>query len=166
MIITDTVFILGAGASIPYGYPSSQELKKYIVEIFIKKFEKIYNRSYERQLYHNESLRNEISQLIRKFSNDPHPFIDLFISRNNKYLEAGKLAIILSIFHYEINSRTPGNLLGANRNQDWFCYIWEEMTQDLKRPYDYAYFKENKVTFITFNYDRSLEHFFYNSPCR
>ena len=37
------------------------------------------------------------------------------------------------------------------------------MTESLIQPDSYINFKNNKVTFITFNYDRSLEHFLYES---
>jgi hypothetical protein len=37
------------------------------------------------------------------------------------------------------------------------------MTESLIKPNSYINFKNNKVTFITFNYDRSLEYFFYES---
>jgi len=33
----------------------------------------------------------------------------------------------------------------------------------LKQPQDFEKFKENKVAFITFNYERSLEYFLYTS---
>ncbi len=33
MIEQETVFILGAGASFPYGYPNGDELRKSIIEL-------------------------------------------------------------------------------------------------------------------------------------
>jgi hypothetical protein len=36
MIDTETVFILGAGASKPYGYPTGYELKEFICEKLLK----------------------------------------------------------------------------------------------------------------------------------
>ena len=37
------------------------------------------------------------------------------------------------------------------------------MTKDLIEPEDYRRFCENTISIITFNYDRSFEHFFYES---
>ena len=37
------------------------------------------------------------------------------------------------------------------------------MVEGITTPEDYKKFLDNEITFITFNYDRSLEHFFYNS---
>jgi len=37
------------------------------------------------------------------------------------------------------------------------------MTNTLTKPDSYKYFKDNKVSFITFNYDRSFEYFLYES---
>jgi hypothetical protein len=49
------------------------------------------------------------------------------------------------------------------KRQDWYSYIFQRMTDKLIEPDSYFRFAENKTTFITFNYDRSLEHFLHES---
>lgn len=49
------------------------------------------------------------------------------------------------------------------RNQDWYEWLFGQMTDELLQKEDYSRFSENDVSFITFNYDRSLEHFLYDS---
>ena len=47
--------------------------------------------------------------------------------------------------------------------QDWYSYLFQKMAEDLSQPESYDHFDANQVAFITFNYDRSLEHFLYES---
>ena len=73
----------------------------------------------------------------------------------------GKWAIIFRIFAAEKNSTFREQM--PNRNQDWYSYLFERLTDELVRKEDYVHFGENNASFITFNYDRSLEHFLYES---
>ena len=49
------------------------------------------------------------------------------------------------------------------RNQDWYWYLYNDMSKYPKGETHPALFLKNNVTFITFNYDRSLEHFLYTA---
>jgi hypothetical protein len=44
-------------------------------------------------------------------------------------------------------------------DQDWYSHLFEKLTNELVKKEDYCRYCENKVSFITFNYDRSLEYF-------
>ena len=46
---------------------------------------------------------------------------------------------------------------------DTYSYIFDRLTDDLIEKSDYSRFCKNNLSFITFNYDRSLEHFLYES---
>lgn len=46
---------------------------------------------------------------------------------------------------------------------DWYSYLFHKLTDWINNKNDYINFGENLVQFITFNYDRSLEHFLYES---
>jgi hypothetical protein len=50
-----------------------------------------------------------------------------------------------------------------NMDRDWYKELFNLMDEKLRGPDAYLDFKENNVDFITFNYDRSLEHFLYDS---
>jgi hypothetical protein len=48
-------------------------------------------------------------------------------------------------------------------SQDWYSLLFNRMISTLKGPDDYIRFRNNKVRFITFNYDRSFEYFLHDS---
>ena len=48
------------------------------------------------------------------------------------------------------------------RNQDWLFFLHNRMIRDSNTPDSYELYGTNKVRFITFNYDRSLEHYIYS----
>lgn len=160
MIEEKTVFIIGAGASRPYGYPIGKELREEICSEFVKN-----SRAYfEAKESLASSLRIELGRaetFVEKFDNSSITSIDLFLARNPEFMLMGKWAIIFRIFIAETRSTFREQM--PNRNQDWYSYLFERLTDELIRKEDYVHFGENNVSFITFNYDRSLEHFLYES---
>ena len=159
MIDIDTVFILGAGASKPYGYPTGDGLRKYICSNFTNRFSDIFRRTTLSGL--KATWASKADQLARIFNKSSTPSIDLFLTRNSRFSDVGKLAIILSIFDAERASKFREE--SKMPNHDWYTYLFHRMSKTLIDPESYKKFSNNKVTFITFNYDRSLEQFFYES---
>jgi len=157
MIEEPTVFILGAGASTRYNYPTGAVLKEFITsKLFMELF------TYFRKRYTLDFFREHWERRAREFVEafrDTTGSIDLFLSRRPEFTEIGKLAILYSIFHYEKESR-----FGPDSDQkkgDWYSYLYERMTADARKPGEIS-LSSNKISFITFNYDRSLEQFLYN----
>ncbi|MDP3911303.1 MAG: hypothetical protein Q8Q14_13020 [Gemmatimonadales bacterium] len=68
----------------------------------------------------------------------------------------GKAAIAATLFHYE----RPGDLLPDARHDDWYEYLFRRMKEGASTLRE---FLQNRVVFVTFNYDRSLEHFFFTA---
>ena len=56
----------------------------------------------------------------------------------------------------EIRDRNKTKVFNSS---DWYGYIWRKLTSH----WNIADFTKNQVSFITFNYDRSLEKFLYNT---
>jgi hypothetical protein len=153
------IFILGAGASIPYGLPSGPELKNRI----LSRTSNPQNSDYLKA----DFLPGQISEFNIAFGRSNIRSIDSFLSHkgNEYFAEIGKYAITLEIAHAEKTSELLGcvNHRGYNFNLDpqktavkngWYAHLWDAMK---KGPDD---FEENsKLAFITFNYDRSLEEF-------
>jgi hypothetical protein len=79
VIYDNTVFILGAGASVPYGYPTGKELREYICSHFKERFGEIEET--------NVSYTNRFSDTFKKSSTGS---IDLFLSRNTQFSEIGR----------------------------------------------------------------------------
>jgi hypothetical protein len=155
MITKPTVFVLGAGVSMPYGFPSGTQLireicgatagidfndtqpghleKGQITKILHDVFGEMETEEFGKALYYSQ-----------RYS------IDAFLERRPEFSEIGKWAIALFIFRKEINAN-----LFSFENQDQGCYRY--LFDKLDTSWDTL--ESNKVSFITFNYDRSLEHF-------
>lgn len=169
MIQTPTVFILGAGASKPYGYPTAAEMRTWICDNFPDAYRKrlATDPKLASAPAHREPLVREAKEFADAFNRSSNKSIDLFLARNReKYGEIGRQAIALCLNHAEKYSRFNEYTDDTEdrrkhfRSQDWYSWIFDRMTAGLTEPNDcYRITKENKVAFITFNYDVSLEFF-------
>lgn len=161
MITDKTVFILGAGASKPYGFPTALELRKDIIYKFVDQYK-------QKIAEHNNISIDKVSptpgttELINQFRLSSTKSIDLFLSRNKKHYELGKEIIAFLIAEYESKSKFREDV--DNPHQDWYFEIFDTLTKEISDPEKLiSSINLNKVSFITFNYDRSLEHFLYTS---
>lgn len=157
MIKEKTLFILGAGAHVPYGFPDAKGLKKVIVRDFPSKLLHLYNISDEGFAAERAQIENEAKNFVREFKNSGIYSIDLFLSLRPEFHAIGKKAIIIAMI------LTEGQHRGSQVNFDkdeWFLYLYNRSlegiyTQDHKTKYF-----ENQFSFITFNYDRMIENYF------
>jgi hypothetical protein len=89
MIKEKTVFILGAGAGVPYGYPTGEGLRKYIRSDFTSRFKDLCNHLI------SASSRNiwldKVEKFTKSFNDSSNLSIDLFLARNVEYLDIWKL---------------------------------------------------------------------------
>lgn len=160
MIKEPTVFILGAGASRPYGFPSGKELRKEICFNFPNQY-KIWLARNGLDTSSDPGPYQRAREFSDTFFKSSDPSIDVWLTKNRKFLRIGKTAIIFRILQAE-------NLSGFREKsdipeQDWYLYLWHRMTNTFVEKDDYKQFAENEINFITFNYDRSLEHFLFES---
>lgn len=160
MITKNTVFILGAGASSDFGFPLGEKLRQEIIQRFIENhsqtYEDIGNVAKVLCGEWPEDFKDYVSVITEfayKLKHNASYSIDEFLERfKEAYLLIGKLAIALILTKYENH-----NLLYDSDN--WYKRIYRRMGQSA----EIDTFHQNKVSFITFNYDRSLEHFLYTS---
>lgn len=151
MITKNTVFILGAGGSQPFGYPTGQELRKLILDNLrhppdmnnVKRYKLFDEIGYS---------EGEICKFIESFRKSTLYSIDAFLEKRPEFLKVGKVAIADALIPYEKENR----LFSANG--DWYGYIFNRIA-----PKYLEMFAKNKISFVTFNYDRSLEHYLFNS---
>jgi len=160
MIKEPTVFILGAGASYPYGYPTGQELREQICSSFVQDVNAYFAQEKRVDPCIAIAFRNA-KTFTETFFNSSTKSIDLFLARNPEFMLLGKWAIIFRLFAAERESQFREHI--KDRNQDWYSYLFNRLTDNLVRTTDYERFTENNLSIITFNYDRSLEHFLYES---
>ena len=143
MITAQTVLILGAGASASYGYPTSAQLTENILGNL-----KIENQHAFEKLIACGFKVKEISDFRNSFYYSGVLSIDSFLEKRIEYKNVGKAAIAQQLMQVEINS---DQLFYRNH---WYAYLLNKM-----HCREFEDFKNNKISFITFNYDRSLEHF-------
>jgi hypothetical protein len=182
LIDKKTVFVLGAGASCPYGYPSGADLRSWIC------LNGGFNDSY---VDYRRNLREKgednnlpINEFISKFSKSSRKSIDLFMSANPKLAPTGKYIIAYTVFKAEERSQfreqaqlareqysnlshgTPSWRFLAKKyfqGDDWYLYLFNRLAAGLIKPDVLPDFSDNKISFVTFNYDRSLELLLYES---
>ena len=161
MITEETLLILGAGASKPYGFPTGRELRTYIFSEFCNDYEKIL-REYEKrsETWILKSML-EPKEFAEAFKKSSIPSIDQFLALNPNFQNVGKIAIATAILKYEKESRFREDI--DNHSKDWYSLLYEKMIEGYSSPNSLERLGRNKVSFMTFNYDRSLEHFLYES---
>lgn len=144
---TNTVLILGAGASVDFGYPLGNELKERVAGVFDEEFRK--------QLRDGYGFRPGIHHLIDKFiedlSSDRALTIDRFLAKSTlEYKSFGKVAITKVIMDCEDEDQ-------LFKQDSWYNTLYSIINE-------YPMLEgvsKNKLSVVTFNYDRSLEHFLY-----
>jgi len=147
MITNPTVIILGAGTSIPYGYPSGTGLVKDVVQ----NIESLDWITIIDALGINRSGLNLLrSELLLSQT----PSMDAFLKHRPELLEAGKVAIALSLLSRE-NPEVFNDLEVSD--EGIYPYLFNSLTAS------WEVFNQNKLTIITFNYDRSLEYFLFSA---
>lgn len=141
MITIPTVLILGAGASSHIGYPVGDGFIKDIIDVPI-------NRLMD-SMYTVEQIKDFRLRLSRYASYS----IDEFLEKNRELEDIGKSFIAHSLKTYEMEDK-----LFPPYDSGWYQYLFNSMltssVEDLVN---------NKITIITFNYDRSLEAYLHNT---
>ena len=146
------MIILGAGASCTYGYPSGPELAKQICD----------------GLQHAPSQTNPnielfvqmgffpdiIAEFVDSLKNCGRDTIDEYLKNNPRFNRIGKYAIAWALIRHENTNR----LMVGNSKNNLYKHLFTAMTEDIDTIDQII---NNKISFIIFNYDRSLEQFFY-----
>jgi hypothetical protein len=153
MIKDNTVLIVGAGAGVPYGFPTGYQLRINICNGIDEKLRKLKNYSEDELIYPEEVLQ-EVRRLAEVFNKSGVLSIDLFLARNPSFEEIGKYCIFTEIYtcekKYNITSIVEDN---------WYQILFNKIIQDCIGIDGYKNLKNNHLSIITFNYDRSLDYF-------
>lgn len=159
MITTPTIFILGAGAHCSYGFPNGEQLKKEALQFLYKKDFFAYNSGHlvragviaDASYVSDHRLEN----FIRALTYAGQPSIDAFLHANRAqpgFSAIGKVAIAQVLLEKE------KSLPGADGDDDWIDYLFKLMIEGAHDP---ETFLKNRVGFVTFNYDRTLERWLF-----
>src|SRR6185503_18817651 len=147
MLGKPTTFILGAGASMPYGFPSGRALLMTICRELTT-----HDSNLERLLLQCGHEHHELQAFASAPAQSRLPSVDLFLEHRPEFMTLGKQSIAAILVPLEDEARLRGP-----QEMTWFDYLLNEMMTERDA------FGSNPATFITFNYDRSLEQLFYSS---
>ena len=169
MITVPTVFILGAGSNTDYGFPSGKEL---VDEICRPIGQTDYRDPKNTTMSYNTFLEYKIDinkyQVFQKELIESRLSIDTFIENRQEFDEIGRKAMAITLLKCENSERLfrgkyPNFHFENKRNleklYDWYDLLWSY----LARPFSLENISKNKLAIITFNYDRSLEHYFFTA---
>jgi hypothetical protein len=149
MIHKNTVLVLGAGASKPYGFPTGREICDQILADNEVGSGPIYQL-----LDHCGFDAGQSGEMFRAFKDSGHYSLDAFVQRRPEFRTIAKTAIAGSLMAKE----NEGSLF-SDPNADWYRHLMVGMMQDCDREA----FRANRLTVITFNFDRSFERRLFRS---
>jgi hypothetical protein len=153
MISRDTVLVLGAGASRPYGFPTGYELREQILAR-----DRVEEMALRCRLL--EVTEAEYLHFADQFRDSGLDSIDSFLGKQVEkqpaLFDLGKRIIALYIGRNEL----PDHVTLAPSHGGWYRQLWNAMAAEIDDP---AKLVENRTRIITFNYDRSLEFFLFKA---
>jgi hypothetical protein len=151
MIDRSIVFVLGAGASMPYGLPSGAQLRQMLCGMANTedKFTQLLPTI-------ADVYAANITDFARQFQRSNIASIDAFLAKRGEYTEIGKLCIAALLCDRERSD----SVIPPPVEDDWYSHLWNLLVRDARSPVDLA---QNHVKFVSFNYDRSLEYFLHIS---
>ena len=132
MIANPTTLILGAGASVPFGYPTGTELREQIIKRIGMR---VNDPRYE--------------ELLNRFQWSLVSSIDAFLAeeQNHHLQDIGRVAIVAALHQIEC----------VPQQADWYELLFNAIRG--VRSID----RNHPLRIVTFNYDRSLEHFIFQA---
>lgn len=149
MITQKTVFIIGAGASIPYKFPSGSELVNIICENLNPA-----TKSYQIVQETSDCHSKDVDEFRNSLKHSGKMSVDGFLEHRPEFLKIGKMAIATALIQFEC----PGNMFGSPvGNRNWYEYLYNRMNSSFEN------FNTDKFSILTFNYDRSFEYFLFTS---
>lgn len=151
VITNNVVLVLGAGASSPYGFPLGNEL---VYEALYPVENDDYGVKFlEGQLLKIDVKEEELKAFRKALEASLTTSIDAFLETRDEFEELGKLIIAyllmiredpILLFQHE---RDPEN------RETWYGTLFRFMHTP-----NWSRFAGNKLSIITYNYDRSLEY--------
>lgn len=141
MIGKRTVFVLGAGASAPYGFSTG-----------IRLLDKARATSIDRLMGNaaRQLSRPQQRDFSQALEDNMLPSIDAMLEHRRDLWKVGKWVMAALLYEEERAAH-------AGADDDWMALVFEKMASDAATVERFA---SNPVTFVTFNYDRCLEYRF------
>jgi hypothetical protein len=184
MITKKTVFILGAGASCPYGYPSGARLRQQIClyQGFMNNYTT--HRAFGQiEQSAREAKLKRIKEFRDAFNKSKIKSIDAFMAINSELATIGKYIIAFEILIAEQQSlfgeeakfereaiayrKSHGDSVPRNwlsqplfEGDDWYDYLYNRLIAGLVSKNTLPDFSNGNLAFITFNSTDRWSNFF------
>jgi hypothetical protein len=160
MIQDKVVFILGAGASVPFGFPTGAELVRKILSVTKSdvpdRLQGLLCEEVCARMGFDRHLMKDLQLTLRHAQVGS---IDEFLAQpsHKRFVELGRFLIAAHVLPMENPDRLYEVGEGVNRN--WYQLLWDHLRThgSIERLIE-----EARITFVTFNYDRSLEHYLFS----
>ena len=148
MVNLETVLVLGAGASKDFRFPTGYELVMEICQMLGNRQDSQFEFFYKVAGKLSPDMADRFPDALRRAN--PLP-VDAWLEHNPKFIPVGKVAIVMALLcnhEHQQNFRTKNN---------WYQLLF----QRLDSPFEE--FQDNKLSIVTFNYDRSLEQYLFET---
>jgi hypothetical protein len=139
LLTRPTVFLLGAGASKDYGFPLGSELKQRMTGM-------AQDKSLRKELSQLGLSAQELEDFARALKGTVHPTIDIFLEHKPRWRKLGAYLIAKTIMQAEATA-------DMFPRKHWYGYLYEQLALEAPRA------PLTNLSFVSLNYDRSLEHF-------
>jgi len=146
MIETPTCLVLGAGASAPYGFPVGADLRNEIIGSVATPNNRVWN-----ELTKSGYRREELSEFVAALNSSMLTSVDAFLAHRSEYSRVGKACLAATLLIKENHgwlTQPPGS------DDHWYQHLWQRLQLGGSKT-----FGDNRLSVVTFNYDRSLEWF-------
>ena len=97
--------------------------------------------------------QDQLKDFLDEFSASQQSSIDAFLEHRREFIDIGKVVIAYCL----ISCERDENLFMDKVNLSWYA----ELLNRMDAPFDD--FDKNQLSIVTFNYDRSLEHFLFTA---
>jgi hypothetical protein len=149
VIVEPTVFIVGAGASADYGFPLGGQLVRRILSL-------TGDETNERGFFYYVFEEGNVQMFADRLRGSDASSIDTFLEGSDDWLvRIGKAAIGFAIVEAEKKALDSSLIVGQPPGDHWLGYIWNLLRSGCTPET----LSRNQVAFVTFNYDRVLEHY-------
>jgi hypothetical protein len=153
MLTRKTAFVLGAGASWPYGFPVGEKLRRELCFPNESDDGPSIVTTLTRECGYSDG---SILEFAKAFLRSGQRSIDAFLAKRPQLADVGKLAIAAALCKRE----NPTDLRKPRENDDWYFELWNALSATATKIEDVPL---HLVSVITFNYDRSLEYYFHQA---
>ena len=148
MILTPTTFVIGAGASCPYGLPTGTQLRDHARQLNPDA------AVYSLLLFGNSITAMQLNNFLDDLRQHTAPSIDSYLETrltNRDTMRIGKrvIAALMGDLVSKVRDKT------TCEQDDWLGYVFERMREGAPTPEKFV--EMNRVRFVTFNFDTLIE---------